>query len=179
MECTWEQEQLLLSKMENKKLGVLLIILSVIVLILFLNYNLQISRQSIEIGCFPNQDCKTIERMLSLSHIAIGIFSFILALGFYLLFFNKTEKAILEKLEKEKELKVDDMKFKILMKALDPFEQKAIEAIREQDGITQNTLRLRTDMSKSKLSIVLKELEKRGLIKRIEKGKTLSVFLRI
>ena len=169
----------MLSKMENKKLGVLLIILSVIVLILFLNYNLQISRQSIEIGCFPNQDCKTIERMLSLSHIAIGIFSFILALGFYLLFFNKTEKAILEKLEKEKELKVDDMKFKILMKALDPFEQKAIEAIREQDGITQNTLRLRTDMSKSKLSIVLKELEKRGLIKRIEKGKTLSVFLRI
>jgi uncharacterized membrane protein len=65
------------------------------------------------------------------------------------------------------------------MKALDPFEQKVIEAIREQNGITQNTLRLRTNMSKSKLSIVLKELERRELIKRVGKGKTLSVFLRI
>ena len=109
----------------------------------------------------------------------MGIFSFLFALGFYLLFFNKTEKAILERLEKEKELKVEDMKFKILMKALDPFEQKAIEAIKEQEGITQSTLRLRVNMSKSKLSYVLEELEKRGLIKRIEKGKTLAIYLRV
>ncbi len=165
--------------MENKKLGILLIIISIFILILFTSYVSQISKQSIEAGCFPNQDCKTIEKMLSLSHISMGVFSFLLALGFYLLFFNKTEKAILERLEKEKELKVEDMKFKILMKALDPFEQKVIESIKEQEGITQNTLKLRANMSKSKLSFVLKELERRGLIKRIEKGKTFSIYLRI
>ncbi len=179
VECTWEQEQSLLSNMENKKLGILLIIISIFILILIMSYTAQISKQSIEIGCFPNNNCNTVERTLSISHIAIGIFSFILALGFYLLFFNKTEKAILEKLQKEKELKIEDMKFKLIMKALDPYEQKVIEAIKEQDGITQNTLKLRANMSKSKLSLVLKELEKRGLIKRIEKGKTLQVFLRI
>lgn len=165
--------------MENKKLGTLLIILSIFILILFTSYTSQINNQSVEMGCFPNQNCKTIEKMLSLSHIAMGVFSFLFALGFYLLFFNKTEKAILERLEKEKELKVEDMKFKILMKALDPFEQKVIEAIKEQEGITQNTLRLRVNMSKAKLSYVLQELEKRGLIKRIEKGKTLAIYLRI
>ncbi len=165
--------------MENKKLGVLLIIISIFILILFISYVSQMNKQSVEVGCFPNQECKTIERMLSLSHISMGIFSFLFALGFYLLFFNKTEKAILEKLEKEKELKIEDIKFKILMKALDPFEQKVVEAIREQDGITQNTLRLRANMSKSKLSIVLKELERRGIVKRVEKGKTLSVYLKI
>ena len=165
--------------MENKKLGTLLIILSIFILILFTSYVSQINKQSIEMGCFPNKNCKTIEKMLYLSHISMGIFSFLFALGFYLLFFNKTEKAIFEKLENEKELKVEEMKFKILMKALDPFEQKAIEAIREQEGITQNTLRLRVNMSKAKLSYVLKELEKRGLIKRIEKGKTLAVYLRV
>lgn len=165
--------------MENKKLGVLLIIISIFILILFISYVSQMNKQSVEMGCFPNQDCKTIERMLSLSHISMGIFSFLFALGFYLLFFNKTEKAILEKLEKEKELKVEDIKFKILMKALDSFEQKVVEAIKEQDGITQNTLRLRANMSKSKLSIVLKELERRGIVKRVEKGKTLQVYLRI
>ncbi|MDP3026235.1 MAG: winged helix-turn-helix transcriptional regulator [Nanoarchaeota archaeon] len=165
--------------MENKKLGTLLIILSIFILILFTSYTSQINNQSVEMGCFPNKNCKTIEKMLSLSHISMGIFSFLFALGFYLLFFNKTEKAILERLEKEKELKVEDMKFKILMKALDPFEQKVIEAIKEQEGITQNTLRLRVNMSKAKLSYVLQELEKRGLIKRIEKGKTLAIYLRI
>jgi len=165
--------------MENKKLGTLLIILSIFILILFTGYTSQINNQSIEMGCFPNQNCKTIERMLSLSHISMGVFSFLLALGFYLLFFNKTEKAIFEKLEKEKELKVEDMKFKILMKALDPFEQKVIEAIKEQEGITQSTLKLRANMSKSKLSFVLKELERRELIKRVEKGKTFSVYLKI
>ncbi len=165
--------------MENKKLGILLIILSMFILILFISYTSLMGKQSIEIGCFPNQNCKTIEKMLSLSHISMGIFSFLFALGFYLLFFNKTEKAIFEKLEKEKELKVEEMKFKILMKALDPFEQRVIEAVRGQEGITQNTLKLRANMSKSKLSIVLKELERRGLIKRIEKGKTFSVYLRI
>ena len=71
------------------------------------------------------------------------------------------------------------MKFEIIMKALDPFEQKVVKAISEQDGITQNTLRLRLDMSKAKLSYVLQELEKRGIIKRIEKGKTLAIYLKI
>ena len=166
-------------KMENKKLGVVLIILSIVILILFLSYNSNMGQQSIEIGCFPNQDCQIIEKTLSLSHISMGIFSFLLALGFYLLFFDKTEKIIMARLEKEKDEKIEDLKFGYIMKALDPFEQKVIQKIKEQEGITQNVLKLRTDMSKSKLSIVLKELERRGLIKRIEKGKTLSIFLRI
>jgi len=165
--------------MENKKLGIILIIISIVILILFITYTSQINQQANEIGCFPKENCKTIERTLSLTHVSMGVFSFLFALGFYLLFFNKTEKAILEKLENEKELKVEEMKFKILMKALDPFEQKVIEAIREQDGITQNTLRLRTNMSKAKLSYVLQELEKRNLIKRIPKGKTLEIYLKI
>jgi uncharacterized membrane protein len=33
-------------------------------------------------------------------------------------------------------------------------------------------------MSKAKLSYVLKDLENKGLIKRIKKGKTLSVLLK-
>ena len=58
---------------------------------------------------------------------------------------------------------IEKQKFEIILKALDSFEQKVMKAIKEQDGITQNTLRLRVDMSKAKLSYVLQELEKRGL----------------
>lgn len=130
-------------------------------------------------GCYPNEDCIGIEKALSFSHFAIGVFSFIFALGFYLIFFNKTEKAILNKLEDEKNKKIEDMKFDIVMKALDPYEQKVVKEVREQPGITQNTMRLRVDMSKAKLSYVLQELEKRGIVKRVEKGKTLAIYLKI
>lgn len=165
--------------MENKKLGILLIIISLIVGGLFLYYSSKLVDDGKEVGCFLNEECIGIEKALSFSHIAVGVFSFILALGFYLLFFNKTESAILSKLEKEKNRQVEDSKFDILLKALDEYEQKVVKAVREQPGITQNTLRIRLDMSKAKLSYVLQELERRGIVKRVEKGKTLSIYLKI
>lgn len=164
--------------MENKKLGILLILISFVVGGVFLYYINSLISNANKLNCYTSVDCMQIEMSLNFSHIAIGVVSFILALGFYLLFFNKTEKAILSKLEDEKNKKIEDIKFDILFKALDEYEQKVIRAVREQPGITQNTLRLRTDMSKAKLSYVLQELERRGIVKRIEKGKTLEVYLK-
>ena len=165
--------------MENKKLGMILIFIGLIIVGTFIFYSSTLTLQSKELGCFPNQDCIGIERALSFSHIIIGVSSFILALGLYLIFFNKTERAILDKLESDKNKNIEDTKFEIIMKAFDPFEQRVVKAVREQPGITQNTLRLRLDMSKAKLSYVLQELERRGIIKRIEKGKTLEVYLKV
>jgi len=165
--------------MENKKLGLLLIVIGVLVGGIFIYYNSTLSEQSKEMGCFDNKDCFAIERGLSISHFAIGIFSFILALGFYLLFFNKTDEKIMKRLEDEKNKKIANEKFEWILKALDDHEKKVLKAVREQGGITQNTLRLRTNMSKAKLSYVLQELEKRNLVKRVKKGKTLEVWLKI
>ncbi len=165
--------------MENKKLGVVLICISLAVGGLFLYYISTLTIKGQEIGCYPDQECIGIEHALNASHIAIGIFSFIFALGFYMLIFNKTEQAILRRLEQEKNDKVENARFEILLKALDPYEKKVVQAIREQPGVTQSTLRIRVEMSKAKLSYVLQELEKRGIIKRIEKGKTLSLYLMV
>ena len=165
--------------MENKKLGIILVILSLVVGGILFYYNLQLISQSEEEGCFSGSDCKIIEKNLSMSHLAVGIFSFIFALGVYLLLFNKTDEKIFSRLEDEKNKKVRDEKFGYILKALDPFEQKVIKAIKEQSGITQSTLRLRLDMSKAKLSYVLQELERRNLIKRTQKGKTLAIYLKI
>jgi ribosomal protein S25 len=161
--------------MENKKLGVLLIIFGLIVGGLILYYINVLSERSEELGCFNDPSCIPIERGLSMSHVGIGVFAFIIALGFYLIFFNKTEDRLIKRLGDEKE----NEKFEFAFKMLDPFEAKVLKKIKEEDGITQNTLRLKLDMSKAKLSYVLQDLEKRGLVKRVEKGKTLQVFLKI
>ncbi len=165
--------------MENKKLGILLIIIGILVGGIFVYYGNTLSEQSKELGCFNQPNCVEVERGLSISHFAVGVFSFILALGFYLLFFNKTEKNLMERIEKDNKQNIESERFNFALKMLDPSEAKVLKKVKEQDGITQSTLRLRLDMSKAKLSYVLQDLEKRGLIKRIKKGKTLSVHLKV
>ncbi|MBS3080596.1 winged helix-turn-helix transcriptional regulator [Candidatus Pacearchaeota archaeon] len=165
--------------MENKKLGVLLIIISLVFGIFIIYFNVNLSGESEKLGCTPNQECKGVENLLTMTNVGFGFFGFMLALGFYFLFFNKTEEKILKRLEDEKNAKLEEEKFSYIIKALDDYEKKVLTLVREQEGITQNTLRLRANLSKAKLSYVLQELEKRNLVKRIPKGKTLEVHLKI
>lgn len=165
--------------MENKKLGSLIIVLSIIFLVFLIYFNVQLSEKSNTLGCNLSEECMSVKNYMSIKDMGFGFFGFLFGLGFYILFFNKTEEAIMKRLEDEKNKKIDEEKFSLIVKALDTHEKKVLNAVKEQDGITQNTLRLRTDMSKAKLSYVLQELEKRELIKRVPKGKTLQVFLKI
>ncbi|MFC1691751.1 helix-turn-helix transcriptional regulator [Nanoarchaeota archaeon] len=115
------------------------------------------------------------------------VFSGVLILfGVYIGFIDKTQQVLAEHqikvssaLKEHKQLELDEEKFSILLKGLDVDEKKVVKAVKEQDGITQQTLRLRTDLHKSKLSIILDGLEKKNLIKRVAKGKTKQVFLKI
>ena len=165
--------------MENKKLGILIIILSFIFLIFAYYFNNVFYQQAEQLGCKINEECIKIDQTISITHIAFGFFGFMFALGIYILIFNKSEERILRRLEEEKNQKISDEKFRYILMALDDYEKMVLKAVKEQDGITQNTLRLRVNMSKAKLSYVLQELEKRNLVKRVERGKTLQIFLKV
>lgn len=171
--------------MDNKKLGIILLVIGILLAVsIFL---VKIKEDSLvnqfideEGTCYLDDGtCMHADRDMTL-YIISWIFSAILiALGLYLIFFEKSQKAIMSALEKQKQVQTEEEKFDILLKGLNQDEQKVIKAVKEQDGITQQTLRLRTDMHKSKLSIVLDGLEKKGLVSRKEKGKTKQVFLKI
>lgn len=165
--------------MENKKLGILFIIFSIVFLGFLIYFNISLANKSIELGCNVSEECKQVKDLISFTNIGFGVFGFMLGLGFYILFFNKTDEKIMKRLEDDKNQKISEEKFNIILRALDDYEQKVLKAVKEQDGITQSTLRIRTDMSKAKLSYVLQELEKRNLIKRTPKGKTLEIWLRV
>ncbi len=68
--------------------------------------------------------------------------------------------------------------FEVMISALNTDEQTTLKVIKAQPGIPQNTLRLKTDFSKAKLSMMLKDLEKRGLVKKEPEGKTYRVYLK-
>ena len=163
--------------MENKKLGFIILSFSVIATILSFGFMNVLGRQTTALQCYSTNECQRVESLLGLSHIAVGLISFIGALGIYLLFFSTSEEAILKRLEEEKNMKIEEDKFELVLKAMDDNEKKVLKAIKEQSGITQSTLKYRTDLSKAKVSQILTDFEKKHLIKREEKGKTYAVYL--
>ncbi|MDP3697992.1 MAG: MarR family transcriptional regulator [Nanoarchaeota archaeon] len=164
--------------MNNKKMGVFILVITFFLLSVFVSVIQSLNQEIKALGCFQQAGCRTIETSLSVIHFAFGAFGFLFALAFYLLVFSRGEEAIVERLEKDTERKLGEEKYSILSKGLNDFEKKVLAVVREEEGVTQNMLRLRVDMSKAKLSQVLQELEKKGLIARQPKGKTFQVFLK-
>ena len=165
--------------MNNKNLSIVFLVISIVLIIILISLITNLNTEAQELGCFNDEECLKIESTLNITHIAFGVIGFILALGVYLMFFSKGEEEILKQLKENKEISTKEEKFNLVLKGLDLYEKKVMKAVKEQDGITQNTLRIRIDMSKAKLSYVLQDLEKRDLIKRIKKGKTLAIYLKV
>lgn len=164
--------------MENKKIGGMLILLALVCggLLWVLASQLQTEQHIAQ--CVPSPECEKLENTMSLLHIVIGVISFLLALGVYIMFFHKGEQKILQRLEEEKDRKLADEKLTIMLKMLDGSEQAVLKAIAEQDGIEQNTLKLRTGLSRSKVSEIVQKFEQRNLVERVKKGKTFTISIK-
>ena len=102
-------------------------------------------------------------------------------LGVYLLAFDRTSELMLRHQERIagdlKEAKQNN-EWNAFLAGFNDDEQKVLKAVKEQDGIQQSTLRYRTGLSKTGLSLLLKEFEKKGIITRKESGKTNEIYLR-
>lgn len=164
--------------MDNKRTGMTLLIITGVLLIVFIYLTLSLNHDVEVFGCFQGPECSKIEQSLSIVHFAFGVFGFLFALGFYLIVFSRGEDAIIQRLEADTARKLQEDKFSILLKGLDEFEREVITIIRNEERITQNTLALKTTMSKAKLSQVLSLFEKKGLIKREHYKKTRVIFLK-
>lgn len=176
--------------MNNKKIGLIIIMVSVVALIGFSYIVIQLNKviqQNIDLAvdnegkCVhdPEKGVCPYEAKARLSfpvYFTAILIIMILFFGVYL-FITKKPQLKIERPEQIKAEKKSD-KFKIILSALNEDEQKVMTAVKEQDGIKQSTLRIRTDMSKTKLSLVLKDLEKRNLIRKVSKGKTNQIFLK-
>lgn len=164
--------------MKAKTLGIILIAIGIAIGILvgLFKYNTTklIDQQMVLSGgtCFENGICLHQQYAFNLpTYAGILLAAFTVSLGIYLIFFAKTQQVFLETIKETKRQGKEEEKFSIMLKALGPEERVVMEKVREQDGITQTTLMLRTDLSKTKLSFVLADLEKKGLIKKVREGK--------
>ncbi|MBI2650877.1 MarR family transcriptional regulator [Candidatus Woesearchaeota archaeon] len=158
--------------------------MSIVLGFIMFSYMNRLTLQEKQNNCNPTKECQQVKSLFGLSHIAVGFLAFIFALGFYLLFFNKDAKTsnalhddILKELHEQKIQKKAEDKFNLLLRALDENEKKVLTSIKEQQGITQSTLKYRANLSKAKISQILGDFEKKNIVARKAKGKTYEVFL--
>ena len=177
--------------MDNKKIGIALILAALLMSIVLALLKIQLNHQADSLMALSGGSCflesgKCIHEQSFLPFaIGIGAIVFIVSLGIYLISFSKTarsfelsQQTILNKLKTTKNKELKEEKFKILLTGLDEDEKKVLTAVKEQDGISQTTLKYRVDLSKTKLSVVLSQLEKKGLITKVKKGKINNIYLK-
>lgn len=111
--------------------------------------------------------------------------SALIILGIYLLFFDRTHEIMMKQnkevstaLKESKKMEKQKSEFEAFLSAFNDEEKKVISAVKEQEGIQQSTLRLRVGMSKTSLSLLLKNLEQRNIISKVEDKKTNRIYLR-
>lgn len=175
---------------KHKHLGLILIGISITFLIAIIIFKIQIENLTDAImiatggTCIKEGECIHEQSEIPV-YVGVAIVFLTMALGIYLLVFDKSQKyaeniqqELVSTLKETKKKQDADEKFEFLLKALNEDEKKVMSSIKEQDGIEQSTLRIRTGLSKTKLSVVLTELEKKNLIKKVPEGKKNKIYLK-
>ena len=113
-----------------------------------------------------------------------GVVAALLVLGLYLLVFDRSARLLNEQHREVsqalKEAKLHERQrdeFAAFLAGFTEEERKVLLAVKAQDGIKQSTLRFKTGLSKTTLSLLLKSLEERKIVSREEDGKTNKVWL--
>ena len=70
-----------------------------------------------------------------------------------------------------------DEVYNIVKKTLSEDEKKVLDEIKKTGEITQDSLRFRLGWSKAKISTILTNLDKKGLVQRERVGKTYKIYL--
>ncbi len=176
--------------MNQKQIGIILLIVSVI-LASFV-YMVQSENEAYaneymtkEGTCYLEDGTCLHKENLPLYIFGWAVSGALILFAIYLLFIDKTQQTLAKqhlevssalKEAKSKEKEKDE--FHAFLSGFNEDEQKVLKAIKEQDGIKQSTLRYRTGISKTSLSLMLKSFEKRKFISRKPSGKTKQVYLR-
>lgn len=184
--------------MNQKTLGICLLVLGILLAGLFYKIKLD-SETQIELlqatageqACFL-EDGTCLHEEENKTFLVGEAFALVLVtLGAYLFFFDTTKETkelvakqaeqnvqIATALKVAEEEKKKDERFTAFLAGFLEDEKKLLSAIHEQDGILQSTLRYRTGLTKTDVSLLLKKFEEKGYVTKKPQGKTNKVFMR-
>ena len=160
------------------KIGVIVVVIAALFGGVLFNLIGTTKQEAATSECYQKKECAQAASALNATNIGIGLLFGLFFLGLYLIIFAHGEPALFRHLEREKSYLKAEEKLKIIHMLLDENERKVFDAITHEDGVSQQMLRYRTDLSKSMISEILSRFERRDLITRVPAGKTYSIFVK-
>ncbi len=172
--------------MNQKQIGIVIIIIGLILTVfVYIAQQREVSyiRKYVqdEGTCFLEDGTCLHERSLGLYVMGYVLSGGLIILGIYLLLFDQTQKILAEHQVKVssalKDAKRKD-EFNAFLAGFSEDEKGILKVVHDEEGIRQSTLRFRTGISKTRLSLLLKDLEEKNIVKRKSSGKSNEVYLR-
>lgn len=151
--------------MNNKKVGLLIIIIGAIIGFIIYSFN-RAMNNIVTDACSHGSGCPMWHTISFQTNISLVIMAAVILVGVYFLFFTKSSnKAITQK--------------EFPAKNLDTEEKKIVEIIQKDQGsIFQSRLVEKSGFNKVKITRILDKLEGKGIIERKRRGMTNVVILK-
>jgi len=159
--------------MENKKVGWIILGMSVVMIILVLIFNFSL-KNIVSETCTHGPECTMYDTMAMQFWISIVIILVIIAIGLFIMFSKPEQKTVIKKIqEKIKPKTIDKSK-------LDRQEKELIEILEKENGaIFQATLMEKLNVGKVGITRLLDKLEAKQLIERKRRGMNNIVVLKL
>lgn len=160
--------------MENKKVGVLILSLALIMggIVLIFNNSL---KKITESTCTHGPECTMYSTINSQLYLSLSIIAIIVIIGLYIMFSKPNEKIIQKTVIK----KIKEQKKNIDFSKLEKREKETIEFIQKEGGaIFQADLKEKLNIGKVGITRLLDKLEAKQLIERKRRGMNNIIVLK-
>jgi len=158
--------------MENKKVGWIIIGISIVMALIVLTFNLGL-KKIVEETCSHGPECSMFETIGIQTWTSVAIVLIILIIGLFIMFSKPEEKTIIQKVKEKAKVK------KIDLSKLDQEEKKVIQLLqKEEGGMFQRDLMEKLEIGKVKTTRLLDKLESKQLIIRKRRGMNNIVLLK-
>jgi len=161
--------------MENKHIGWLLLIVSILVIIFTFFYSNALD-DAVKTSCFLQhgdvQSCEMFDSVTKQTYFALAIAGVLVIVSLFLLFSKPKERLIIKKI-KEKRIQKN-----IDLSGFRREEKEVYNLVKENGAIFQADLIEKTGFSKARMTRIVDKLEGHGLVERKRRGMTNVVVLK-
>jgi uncharacterized membrane protein len=156
--------------MKNRNVGFLILGIGFVILLIVILFNLGLN-QIVSQSCSHGPTCPMYGTIRFQTYLSLIVTSIIFIIGLFFIFTKESERVIFRKVKEKKK--------KINLEGFDSRERKAIELIRQENGVIfQKTLMEKLGITKVGMTRLLDKLESKQLIERKRRGMNNVIVLK-
>ncbi|MEK6886328.1 MAG: MarR family transcriptional regulator [Nanoarchaeota archaeon] len=165
--------------MENKVVGMLIIGIAIFMGVIISLFNKALN-EIVGTSCTEGLTCPMWRSISYQTNVSIGIMSFVVLIGLYMIFFGKEVRIVTKTVKEQINPKnITKENYQKIISNLNVDEKAVFEKVIESDGTSfQSDLVDKTGFHKVKITRILDRLEGKGLIERKRRGMTNVVILK-